>query len=92
METDEFGKTLYVPGDREIVEAVAAIAGRRGVPRAQVALAWMLGKAVVTAPIIGASKPHYLDDAVAALDLHLTGEEVDELEKAYTPHQVAGFS
>lgn len=91
-QTDEFGKTLYHPGDQEIVERVAAIADRRGVPKAQVALAWMLGKSVVTAPIIGASKPHHLEDAVAALELHLTAEEVESLEAAYTPHPVAGFS
>jgi len=90
--TDEFGKTLYVAGDRQIVERVAAVAQQRGVPRAQVALAWMLSKPVVTAPIIGASKPHHLDDAVVALDLKLTTEEIALLEETYAPHAVAGFS
>jgi aryl-alcohol dehydrogenase-like predicted oxidoreductase len=91
-ETDEFGKTLYTAGDREIVEQVAAVAEKRGVPKAQVALAWMLSKAYVTSPIIGASKPHHLDDAVAALEVQLTDEEIAQLEENYQPHRVAGFS
>jgi aryl-alcohol dehydrogenase-like predicted oxidoreductase len=95
METDEFGKTLYVGNegsDRKIVERVAEVATSRGVPRAQVALAWMLQKPFVTAPIVGASKPQHLDDAVAALGLRLTAEEITALEEPYTPHRVAGFS
>ncbi|MBV9469018.1 MAG: aldo/keto reductase, partial [Abitibacteriaceae bacterium] len=80
-ETDEFGKTLYTPGDQQIVERVAAVAQQRGVPRAQVALAWMLSKPFVTAPIIGASKPHHLDDAVASLELKLTPQEITTLEE-----------
>ena len=68
IETDEFGKTLYRPEDAAIVERVAEIAERRGVPRAQVALAWVSRNPVVTAPIVGATKPHHLDDAVAALE------------------------
>ena len=64
----------------------------RGVPRAQVALAWMLSKPVVTAPIVGATKPHHLTDAVAALDAKLTAEEIASLEEPYVPHKVAGFS
>jgi aryl-alcohol dehydrogenase-like predicted oxidoreductase len=91
-QTDEFGKTLYVPEDRQVVEAVAAIAKARGVPRAQVALAWMLHKPFVTAPIVGASKPHHLDDAVAALSLRLDAAEIARLEEAYVPHAVAGHS
>ena len=91
-QTDEFGKTLYVPGDKQIIERVAQVAEQRKVPRAQVALAWMLGKPVVTAPIIGASKPYHLDDAVAALELKLTDQEIATLEEAYMPHAVAGFS
>ncbi len=90
-ETDEFGKTLYVPSDRAIVERVAEIAKQRGVPRAQVALAWVAQKPFITAPIIGASKPQHLDDAVAALSLNLTPEEIKSLEEPYTPHAVAGF-
>jgi aryl-alcohol dehydrogenase-like predicted oxidoreductase len=91
-ETDEFGKTLYHASDQQIVQAVAAVADNRGVPRAQIALAWMLGKPYVTAPIIGASKTQHLDDAVAALEIRLTEDEVEVLEAAYQPHAVAGFS
>ncbi len=94
-ETDEFGKTLYArtaEADRKVVERVAEIASRRGVPRAQVALAWLLHKSVVTAPIVGASKPQHLEDAVAALSLKLTHEEMAELEEPYVPHAVAGFA
>jgi aryl-alcohol dehydrogenase-like predicted oxidoreductase len=93
-ETDAFGKTLYaatVEADREVVVAVEAVAAARGVPRAQVALAWLLGKPGITAPIVGASRPGHLADAVAALDLALTAEEVAALEAPYVPHPVAGF-
>ena len=91
-QTDEFGKRLYTDAhDAEIAGAVAAVAAERGVPRAQVALAWVLRNPVVTAPIVGASKPGHLDDAVAALDLELTDEEVARLEGPYQPHAVAGF-
>ncbi len=94
-ETDQFGKTLYKTheaSDREIVARVAAVAEVHGVPRAQIALAWMLSKSVISAPIVGASKPHHLDDAVAALSVHLTPEEIASLEEPYVPHPVAGFS
>ena len=93
-ETDAFGKTLYVTAeaDRAVVAAVGTVAGERGVPYAQVALAWLLAKPGVTAPIIGASKPGHLDDAVAALALTLSPEEMERLEAAYVPHAVAGFS
>ena len=93
-ETDEFGKTLYTAAensDRKIVERVGEIAAKRGVPRAQVALAWMLQKPFLTAPIIGASKPQHLEDAVKALALKLTEEEVLSLEEFYVPHPVVGF-
>ena len=90
-QTDEFGKTLYHASDKPIVEAVARIADARGVSRAQVALAWMLSKPVVTAPIIGASKLAHLDDAVAALSLQLSDDEIAQLEAPYSPHEVAGF-
>lgn len=90
-QTDEFGKTLYRPGDKAIVEQVAQIAAERGVPRARVALAWVAGNPVVTAPIIGASRPEHIDDALAALDLELTDEECRRLESAYEPHEPAGF-
>ena len=94
LETDEYGKRLYrsaQDSDRQIVERVGEIAGKRGVPRAQVALAWLLHKAVVTAPIIGASKMQHLDDAVAALSLKLSAEEMAALEAPYVPHPVAGY-
>jgi aryl-alcohol dehydrogenase-like predicted oxidoreductase len=92
--TDLFGETLYgatLEADRKIVDAVAAVARARGVSRAQVALAWLAQKSVVTAPIIGASKPHHLTDAVAALSLELTDEEIGQLEAPYVPHPVVGF-
>jgi 1-deoxyxylulose-5-phosphate synthase len=92
QETDLFGKTLYVQAvdaDRRVVERVAKIAQGRGVPRAQVALAWLLQKPGITAPIVGASKPGHLDDAVAALSVKLTAEEVSSLEEPYVPHRIA---
>ena len=94
QETDVFGKSLYtgaIESDRRIVERVAKVAEQRGVSRAQVALAWVAQKDGVTAPIVGASKPHHLDDAVAALSLKLTPEEIATLEEPYTPHAVVGF-
>ncbi|MBN8940129.1 MAG: aldo/keto reductase [Rhizobiales bacterium] len=93
-ETDEFGKTLYAAtaeADRRVVEAVTRLAKARGLPRAQVALAWVLQKSGVTAPIVGATKPHHLDDAAAALAVKLSPEEVADLESAYVPHAVMGF-
>jgi aryl-alcohol dehydrogenase-like predicted oxidoreductase len=94
-ETDDVLKRLYeatADADRKVVDRVAEIAAQRGVPRAQAALAWILSKPVVTSPIIGASKPHHLDDAVAALSLQLAPEEIAALEEPYVPHAVAGFS
>ena len=94
-ETDEFGRTLYAntgEADRKVVDAVAAVASARGAPRAQVALAWMLQKAEVTAPIIGATKLEQLDDAVAAVSLTLTSEEVVALEAPYVAHAVVGYT
>jgi 1-deoxyxylulose-5-phosphate synthase len=91
-QTDEFGKTLYPDSDRLIVEEVAKVAAGRGVPPAQVALAWLAANPVITAPIIGATQPHHIDDAVASLAIELTGEEKTALERHYTPHPVAGFA
>lgn len=94
QKTDEFGKGLYtqsIESDRKIVDQVAAIAKARGVPQAQVALAWVAQKPVITAPIVGASKLNHLTDAVAALALKLTPEEIAALEAPYTPHRVVGF-
>ncbi len=92
LETDEFGKTLYTEADRKVVERVSEIAANRGVSRAQVALAWLVQRPVITAPIVGASKSHHLDDAVAALSLNLKPEEMKQLEEPYVPHRVVGFS
>jgi aryl-alcohol dehydrogenase-like predicted oxidoreductase len=92
-ESDAFGSRLYQPdADRVVVDRVAEVAAARGVPRAQVALAWMLSKPVVTSPIIGATKISHLDDAVAAVDLELSAEEIARLEEPYVPHEVAGFA
>ena len=74
-----------------MIDRVGEVASRHEVPRAQVALAWLLGKKGVTAPIIGASKAHHLDDSVAALSLQLSEEDVRALEEPYVPHKVAGF-
>jgi aryl-alcohol dehydrogenase-like predicted oxidoreductase len=90
-ETDQVSKRLYTKtaeADRRVVESVASVAAKRGVPRAQVALAWLLSKPAVTAPIIGASKACHLDDAVAALSLELTPDEITALEEPYVPHPV----
>jgi 1-deoxyxylulose-5-phosphate synthase len=92
--TDEFGKSLYAKTesvDRHVVDRVGQIAAARGIPPAQVALAWVLSKPAVTAPIVGATKPHHLDDAVGALSVKLTPEEIRALEEPYVPHAVAGF-
>jgi aryl-alcohol dehydrogenase-like predicted oxidoreductase len=94
-ESDQYGSKLYnsaIDSDRRIVGEVAAIAAARGVPKAQVALAWVAQHAVITAPIVGASKPHHLDDAVAALSLNLTASEIEQLEAPYVPRAVAGHS
>jgi 1-deoxyxylulose-5-phosphate synthase len=90
--TDVFGRTLYgLDSDRAIAAAVAEVAEARGVPRAQVALAWLLQKDGITAPIVGASKLGHLDDAVAALSLKLTVDEIAKLEAPYVPHPIVGF-
>lgn len=93
--TDEYGKKLYtgsVDADRRVAENVAALAAARGLPRAQVALAWLLQKPLVTAPIVGASRPVHLEDAVAALSVKLTPEEIAALEAPYVAHEIVGFS
>jgi aryl-alcohol dehydrogenase-like predicted oxidoreductase len=94
-ETDEFGRSLYAKtadADRKVVEAVRSVAGRLGVPRAQVALAWVLGKRAVTAPIVGATKLEHLEDAVAALGVALSAEDVQALEAPYVAHAVVGHA
>ncbi len=90
-QTDEFGSSLYQDGDEKIVDIVGEIADLRGIPMAQVALAWVLAKPGVDAPIIGATKSHHLTDAVGALDVELTDEEIARLEAPYEPHHVVGF-
>ena len=95
QQSDDVGQRLYgatADADRAVVEAVAAIAAARNVPRAQVALAWVAHKRGVTAPIVGISKPHHLDDALGALQLTLTDDEIAALEGPYVPHAVAGFN
>ncbi|AJE44115.1 aldo/keto reductase [Streptomyces nodosus] len=88
--TDEFGGRLYQEGDRATVEAVAAVAAERGVPRARIALAWLLRKSTMAAPIVGVTKPGHIDDAVAAVGLALTDKEVRTLEESYRPHPISG--
>jgi 1-deoxyxylulose-5-phosphate synthase len=89
-ETDQFGSSLYREEDRVVVDAVAQVAAARGVPRAQVALAWLSQQPAVTSPIIGVTKPEHLTDAVASLDLELTADEIDALSAPYQPHGIAG--
>jgi aryl-alcohol dehydrogenase-like predicted oxidoreductase len=89
-ETDEFGRRLYRPGDRQVVDRVIEVATERGVSQAQVALAWLLAKGV-TAPIIGATKLEHLDDAVSAVSIQLEPSEIARLEEPYEPHPVVGF-
>lgn len=94
-ETDEFGRSLYAKtaeADRKVVEALGAVAARLGLPRAQVALAWLLGRSEITTPIVGATKLAQLDDAVAALNVRLAPEDIAALEAPYVPHAVVGFS
>ncbi len=90
-QTDAFKKKLYSDEDLKLVQRVSDLAEKRGLPMAQIALAWVLSKPIVTAPIIGATKPHHLEDAVAALSLELSNEELLYLEEAYKPHPVLGI-
>jgi aryl-alcohol dehydrogenase-like predicted oxidoreductase len=92
--TDEFGKTLYTQAeesDRAVIERVGQIASARGVSRAQVALAWMLTQPAVTSPIVGATKPDHLTDALAATSLKLSADELAKLAEPYVPHGVVGY-
>ena len=94
-ETDDFGRTLYsktADADRRVVEAVAAVAKRLGLPRAQVALAWVLQQPGISAPIVGATRLEQLDDAVAALSVTLSAEDIAELQAPYVPHAVVGHA
>lgn len=88
---DDYAHKLYTrEADDRVVDCVAEVARERGVPPAQVAMAWLLRKPGVTAPIVGASKPHHLTDAVAALGLQLSKQEIEKLESVYVPHPVLG--
>jgi aryl-alcohol dehydrogenase-like predicted oxidoreductase len=94
-DSDGYAKSLYVrtqENDQRVVERLGELAKARGVPMAQVALAWLLTKPAITAPIAGATKLHHLDDAVAAVSLKLSTDEVKSLEEPYTPHPVLGLS
>lgn len=95
-ETDEIGKGLYTrtteDADRRVVEAVTRIAQERAVPKAQIALAWILSKSEITGPIIGATRLQHLDDAVATLEVKLTTADIAALESNYVPHPVVGFA
>jgi len=89
--TDAFGKSLYTRDDDfAIADLVTKLGAARGIPPTQIALAWLFSKPVVTAPIIGASKPGHLEDALGALDVILSTDEIEQLEAAYQPHPVAG--
>ena len=94
-ETDEFAKTIYSKteeADASVVDRLAELSHKRGIPMATLALAWMLSKPVITSPIVGATKPNHLTDAVAALSIKLTPEEIAALEEPYIPHPTLGFS
>jgi len=94
-ETDDFGRSLYahtIDADRKVVDALGSVAAKLGRPRAQVALAWVLQKGAITAPIVGATKLSQLDDAIAALELKLSSEDVAALEAPYVPHAVVGHA
>ena len=93
QETDAFGKSLYMQfeSDKKIIDAVGSVAAARAVPRAQIALAWLLQKVPVTAPIIGASRANHLPEAAAAVALKLTSDEIKALEAPYVPHREVGF-
>ncbi|MGH3922055.1 MAG: aldo/keto reductase, partial [Pseudonocardiaceae bacterium] len=88
---DDFASQLYDESDFDVIDAVTALAAERHLPPAQIALAWLLHKPGVTAPIVGATKVEHLDDALAALDVALTNTDLHRLEKRYRPHEVKGF-
>ena len=94
-ETDEAFGRLFAKtedADRKVVDRVAQVAAARGIPRAQVALAWLLAKPVITAPIVGATKLQHLDDALASVNVKLSVDEITTLEEPYVPHAVVGFA
>jgi aryl-alcohol dehydrogenase-like predicted oxidoreductase len=91
-ETDPFGDSLYPSPDLDqpVIDRVNELAAERGVSAAQIGLAWLLHKPSVTAPIVGATKPSHLEDALAAEQLQLSGDELRRLEEPYVPHRIAG--
>lgn len=93
MSTEYSKKAYFGPeeADKPVVDRLGEIANARGIPRAQIALAWLLHKPAVTAPIVGATKLHHLEEAVAALDVKLSDAEMESLEAPYVPHHIAGF-
>jgi 1-deoxyxylulose-5-phosphate synthase len=91
-DTDAFGQSLYAAEDRLIAEQLARVADARGVPRAQIALAWLGSRPAVSAPIVGATRPQHLQDAVASLGIQLTPGEIEQLEQQYVPHRIAGHA
>jgi 1-deoxyxylulose-5-phosphate synthase len=92
-QTDALAKTRYTQEDNiTIIQRVSELAEVRGLPMAQVALAWMLTKPVITSPIIGATKPHHLEDAIAAISVQLSPDEIRHLEEAYRPHPIIGYA
>jgi 1-deoxyxylulose-5-phosphate synthase len=92
-QTDQYSRMMYTSDDDfEIVKRVTEIASKRGLPNAQVAMAWLLSKPYITAPIVGASKPGHLEDAIAAINVRLSDDEIKKLEELYTPHPILGHS
>lgn len=91
-QNDAFGDSLYEESDFDVVDAVREVAAERGVPAAQAALAWLLAKPGVTAPIVGATKLTHMDDAIAAADLRLDDKEIERMQAPYRPHTVIGHS
>jgi aryl-alcohol dehydrogenase-like predicted oxidoreductase len=91
--SDEFGNALYKKTEEDgvVINRVSEIAAARGIPMAHVALAWQFSKPFVTSPIVGATKPDHLQDAVAAMTVKLTAEEIAKLEEPYVPHAIVGF-
>jgi aryl-alcohol dehydrogenase-like predicted oxidoreductase len=93
-ETDDAHQRLFAKSeeaDRKVVDRVASVAAAQGIPRAQVAMAWLLSKPVITAPIVGATKLYHLDDALASVNVKLSADEITSLEEPYVPHAVVGF-
>jgi aryl-alcohol dehydrogenase-like predicted oxidoreductase len=90
--SDPYAEELYEEADFDVVDVVTAIATERALAPAQIALAWLIGKPAVTAPIIGATKLRHLDDAIAAVDVSLSEQEIARLEAPYRPHRVLGHS